>query len=111
MGDFLTHFSSGASWLHSLNWLPHVNLSTSAVPISLLFAAVGAYLLGHYTRSLGYFGFPLNFAVLFVGGLGGNWILAAIGLRFQEEFQGPMIFALLGMTLAAVSMMAVVKGE
>ncbi|CAN5500089.1 hypothetical protein BH10PSE7_BH10PSE7_45080 [soil metagenome] len=111
MGDFLTNLASGASWLHSMQWIPHFALASTAVPISLLFGAIGAFLLGRYTRALGFFAFPANFAVLFLGGLGGNWLLSALKLRFQEDYQGPMIFALLGMTLAAVTMMVVVKGD
>ena len=111
MEDFLTNLSSSASWFHSLQWLPHFEVGADAMPVSLLLAGLGAFMLGRYTRALGFFAFPLNFLVLFLGAMGGNWILSATRLRFDADYQGPMVFGLLGMMCAAVTMMVVVKGE
>jgi hypothetical protein len=109
MGDFLRDMASSASWIQSMGWLPHFNLAANSVPISIIFAALGSFFLGQFTKTLGFFAFPLNFLVLFFGAIAGNWLFGAVGLRFQEAYQGPMLFALVGMTLAALSLMATVK--
>ena len=112
MGDLIYDLTSGASWFQSMSWIPAGGaMSDSALLITLLFAAFGSLLLNNYTRSLGMFSLPLNFAVLFFGGLFGNAVLAGTKLPFENHFHEPMLFALSGMTLAAISVMAVVRSE
>lgn len=86
-------------------------MSANAVPVTGVFAAFGCLLLNAYTRSLGALATPLNFTVLFLGGLFGNLIMSGVRIPFRSEFHGPVVFALAGMILAAISLMAVVRSE
>jgi hypothetical protein len=108
--DFLSNLGSGGIWL---NWLPDfgqfVSLPAEAFSISAIFSGAGAVILGKFTSNLGALTLPFNYVGLLIGALLANWALAGIHLPLAGDFQAPIIFALAGMTVAGVAMIALMR--
>ena len=110
MEDLLSIFGSGGIWL---SWVPgfgHAgDLPSGTLLVSIIFAGVGALILSKFTCDLGALTLPVNYISLLVGALLANWGLGRIHLPFAGDFQRPIIFALAGMTIAGLVMMAILR--
>jgi hypothetical protein len=108
--DLLSNFGSGGIWL---NWLPSFgyasDLPSSTFSVSAIFSGAGAVILGKFTTNLGAFTLPLNYLSLMIGAVIANWGLAGVKLPLGSDLQAPIIFAMAGMTIAGLAMMAVLR--
>jgi hypothetical protein len=108
--ELLSNLGSGGIWL---NWLPgfghFADLPPSTFSISAIFSGAGAVILGKFTSNVGALTLPLNYAGLLVGALIANWWFGGIQLPLAGDFQAPIIFALAGMGIAGVGMMALLR--
>ena len=110
MEDLLSIFGSGGIWL---SWVPgfgHVgDLPSGTFLVSAIFAGLGALILGKFTSDLGALTLPLNYISLLLGALLANWGLGGIHLPLAGDLQAPIIFALTGMTVTGLMMMAILR--
>jgi hypothetical protein len=110
--DLLSNFGSGGIWL---NWLPgfgHVfDLPPASISVSAIFSGVGAVILGKFTTNLGAFSLPFNYIGLIIGAVLANWGLAGAHPPLAGDLQAPIIFALAGMSMSGVLMMAIFRRE
>jgi hypothetical protein len=108
--EFLRNLGSGGIWL---GWLPNLghflSLPPEAFSVSAVYAALGAVILGKFTAKVGAMTLPLNYAALLAGALIANWALSGVHLPVGNDLQAPIIFAIVGMTPAAVMMMAFLR--
>src|SRR5262249_8614451 len=108
--NLLSNFGSGGIWL---NWLPsfgHVlDLPSATFSVSAVFSGAGAVILGKFTTNLGAFTLPFNYIGLMIRALLANWGLAGIHLPLAGDLQAPIIFALAGMSITGVLMMAIFR--
>ena len=72
--------------------------------ICLVSAAIGALMLTRFTPILGPFAYPVNFAALLAGGIAANRLMRGMHLPFDPTFERPAIFAVAGMTVAAIGL-------
>jgi hypothetical protein len=98
-----------------LGWIPDLGvlsyLPGETVSIAVIFSALGAIILGRFTGNLGVFTFPFNYTALFVAAIVSNWLLSDIRLPVDHTIQAPFLFSVVGMTIAALSMMALIRQE
>lgn len=88
-----------------------LGMPSTAVGISLVLAAIGAAILGKFTSNIGFATVPMNYGALYVGALAGNWLLAGSDLNLEARLTAPLLFALAGMTVMALSMMLVLRRD
>jgi hypothetical protein len=111
MLEFLQNLTGSLSFLSWLPSLPEMNVSDGAVSISAAISGAGTVVLGKFTSNIGYLTMPINYCALFIGAVMANWLLSGIHLPVDPDFQAPMIFAVAGMMITALSMMMFVKEE
>jgi hypothetical protein len=111
MLDFLQGLTGNLTFLSWLPGLPDLSVSDGAVSISAAISGAGTVILGKFTSNIGYLTMPVNYCALFIGAVIANWLLSGVHLPVDPDFQAPMIFAVAGMMITALSMMMLVKEE
>ena len=87
------------------------SLAENALPLALLFSAIGALILTRFTGTLGSLTYPLNFSALFVGAMVSNWLMRGLQLQIDAQIQRPLLASLVGMIVAALIMVRWMQGE
>jgi hypothetical protein len=110
--ELLSNLGSGGIWL---NWIPgfgHLgDLPSATFSVSAIFSGAGAVILGKFTSNLGALTLPFNYGGLLVGALVANWGLHGVEVPLAGDFQAPIVFALTGMSIAGVVMMALLRRD
>jgi hypothetical protein len=107
--NFLSDLGSGGIWL---NWLPGFglfDLPPRTLSVAAIFAGICAVILCKFTGKLGALTLPLNYIALLVGALAANRVLDGISVPLAGELQAPIVYALSGMCIAGVMMMALLR--
>jgi hypothetical protein len=111
MFDFLDGLTGHLSFLH---WLPSLHgwaLPPEALSISAVFSGAGAVVLSKFTSNVGFITMPINYCALFFGALASNYLLSGVHLPIDPDFQAPMVLAVGGMMVTALSLMMFMKEE
>ena len=111
MFDFLNGFTSHMSFL---NWLPSLHgwsMPADVLSISAVFSGAGTVVLSKFTSNVGFITMPINYCALFGGALASNWLLSGVHLPIDPDFQAPMVFAVGGMMVMALSLMMLMREE
>ena len=87
------------------------SLAENALPLALLFSAIGALILTRFPGTLGSLTYPLNFSALFVGAMISNWLMRGLQLQIDAQIQRPLLASLVGMIVAALIMVRWMQGE
>jgi len=98
-----------------LGWLPDLSpyayLPSQTVAISAVFAGAGTAILSKYTVDLGHLSVPVKYATLFIAALLANWLLSDMQLPFDAQLQAPIIYSFVGITLASLGLMILLRRE
>jgi hypothetical protein len=81
------------------------NMPAETLPLSTLSCGLGALVLSKFTGSLGLLTVPVNYSALFIGAVFSNWLLHGLDLPIDKLTAQPLLITLVGMTIAAFSMM------
>jgi hypothetical protein len=96
-------------------WLPDFSpwayLPSQTVVISAVFAGAGAAILSKYTADLGHLSIPVKYGTLFAAALLANWLLSDLRLPLDADLQAPIIYAFIGITLASLGLMLLLRRE
>ena len=96
-------------------WLPDLSpwayLPSQTIAISAVFAGAGAAILSKFTADLGHLSVPVKYGTLFVAALLANWLLAPVDLPLDANLQAPIIYAFVGITLASLGLMILLRRE
>lgn len=96
-------------WTYIWSLLPNAadfgKMPEEAAPISIALCGVGTLFLCKHTGGLGYISVPLNFCCLFFGMMVSNWLLNGVDLQIDKVVVQPVLFHILGMTIAALVVM------
>lgn len=87
------------------------SLSPDILPLTGLFALAGGLILSKFTGSIGNLTLPLNCSVLFIGAMIANWLMQNFKLPLESSVEAPMAVSMIGMTLAALSMLWWLQGD
>jgi hypothetical protein len=108
--NLLSLFGSGGIWL---NWLPGFgrisDLPTETFSVSAIFSGAGAVILGKFTGHLGMIAMPLNYVGLLIGALLANWAFSGVSLPLAGDLQSPIVYAISGMCVTGLAMMAILR--
>jgi len=98
-----------------LGWMPDLSpwayLPSQTVAISAVFAGAGTAILSKYTVDLGHFSVPIKWGTLFIAALLANWLLSDLRLPLDAELQAPIIYAFVGITVASLGLMILLRRE
>ena len=111
MFDFLSGLTGSISflgWLPGMSWL---ELPREVYSISAVFSGAGAVIFSKFTSNVGFITMPINYCVLFFGALMSNWLFAGANLPIDPDFQAPMVYAVGGMMIMALSLMMFLKEQ
>ena len=111
MLDFFQGLTGHISFLGWLPGLPDWGIGDEAFSISAVFSGAGAVVLTKFTSNIGFVTMPINYCALFVGAVTSNWLFSGVHLPVDPDFQAPMIFAVAGMMVTALSLMMFMKEE
>jgi hypothetical protein len=96
-------------------WLPDLSpwayLPSQTVAISAVFAGAGTAILSKYTIDLGHLSIPVKYGTLFFAALLANWLLSDIHLPIDPNLQAPIIYAFIGITVASLGLMILLRRE
>ena len=81
------------------------------LPLSTVFAGLGALVLGKFTGAIGGLTLPLNYSVLFIGAYLSNMLLHGLDLPIDRAVQQPMLISMIGMLAGAFFMMWWVQSD
>lgn len=81
------------------------------MPLSMLFAAFGALILGKFTGNIGGLTLPINFSALFIGATLANSLLHNIDLQIDRTVQQPLFVSIIGMVVASFAMMLWIQND
>ena len=97
------------------DWLPDLSpwafLPSQTVAISAVFAGAGAAILSKYTADLGHLSIPVKYGTLFIAALLANWLLSDLRLPLDADLQAPIIYAFVGITVASLGLMILLRRE
>jgi hypothetical protein len=89
----------------------HMNVSSQALAMCVVFSFLGAVILGKFTGSFGNIAFPLNFAILFIGTFVTNCMFDGIDIptfQFQQEV---LLITIVGMISTSIAMLWILGTE
>lgn len=86
-------------------------LPSTTFSIAVIFSGAGLAILNRFTGNVGYITLPINYFALLFGALLANWCLRDIRTPFEPTLQAPIVFAIAGMTVAALVMMLVLRKQ
>jgi hypothetical protein len=95
----------------TLEQLVRLDMSNEAILSSLFFSAAGAFLLAHFTGTIGNLTLPLNFSALFIGTGLANILLDGIDIPAIQYEQEVMLFTLVGLVLSSFAMLWCIRPE
>ena len=81
------------------------------LPLSMLFAAFGALILGRFTGNMGGLTLPINFSALFIGATLANSLLHNVDLQIDRTVQQPLFVSIFGMIFASIAMMLWIQSD
>lgn len=90
-----------------LSWWHNIVLPPTSVPVMMVCAVVGAFLLSLYTRWMGLVTFFMNGIALFAGAYVANALAANLRLPFDRFYVQPIVLSVAGMSVIAVLMLLV----
>lgn len=85
-----------------LTWWENLSLSPTVLPVSLVCALCGAFILSLFTRWKGFSPFVFNTAALFVGAYFANVLAVGFTLSLERLYARPIVVSFFGMTVIAV---------
>ena len=106
--DGLTGHMSFLDWLPSL---PDWGAGNDALSISAICSGAGAVILTKFTSNIGFVTMPINYCALFFGAMMSNWLFSGVDIPVDPDFQAPMVLAVAGMIVTALSLMMFMKEE
>lgn len=87
------------------NLRDYESLSPDLLPLMIMFSVGGGLILSKFTGSFGSLTMPINCSALFIGAMTANWLLQNVKLPIESSIEAPMVFSMIGMTLASLCMM------
>jgi hypothetical protein len=97
------------------DWVPDFSpwayLPSQTVVVSAVFAGAGTAILSKYTADLGHLSVPIKYGTLFAAALLANWLLSDLRLPLDADLQAPIIYAFVGITVASLGLMILLRRE
>jgi hypothetical protein len=88
-------------------WWDTVDLPSTTVPMALVCAVVGAFVLSMYTRWLGPATAVINGLALFAGAYLANVVGIGLNLPFERFYVAPILLSFAGMSVTALLVLLV----
>ena len=87
------------------NLRDYESLSPDLLPLMIMFSIAGGVILSKFTGSIGNLTMPINCSALFIGAMTSNWLMQNVKLPIESTVEAPLVFSMIGMTLASFCMM------
>jgi uncharacterized membrane protein YhhN len=87
------------------NLRDYESLSPDLLPLMIMFSVAGGVILSKFTGSIGNLTMPINCSALFIGAMTSNWLMQNVKLPIESTVEAPLVFSMIGMTLASFCMM------